>query len=103
MRVVFIDCGLPLPVTNTRRSYQSVGPKSTKKKALSIGSVRDCLPQHEAPCVSWGPLRLPGKAPGKSEDQKTRLADKIAKDVMDVFNYGEESVSVGFDEIKSRD
>jgi 4-oxalocrotonate tautomerase len=41
--------------------------------------------------------------PGKSEDQKTRLADKIAKDVMDVFNYGEESVSVGFDEIKSRD
>lgn len=41
--------------------------------------------------------------PGKSEDQKTRLADKIAKDVMDVLNYGEESVSVGFEEVKSRD
>jgi 4-oxalocrotonate tautomerase len=41
--------------------------------------------------------------PGKSEQQKTRLADKIAKDVMDVLNYGEESVSVGFEEINSQD
>ena len=28
---------------------------------------------------------------------------KIAKEVMDVLNYGEESVSVGFEEIKSQD
>jgi len=41
--------------------------------------------------------------PGKSEQQKTHLADKIAKDVMDVLNYGEESVSVGFEEISSKD
>jgi len=41
--------------------------------------------------------------PGKSEQQKTRLADKIAKDIMDVLNYGEESVSVGFEEISSKD
>src|SRR5207249_7744874 len=41
--------------------------------------------------------------PGKSEQQKARLADKITKDVMDVFDYGEESVSVGFEEIKSKD
>ena len=41
--------------------------------------------------------------PGKSEQQKMRLADKIANDVMDVLNYGEESVSVGFEEIKSQD
>jgi len=41
--------------------------------------------------------------PGKSEQQKTRLTDKIAKDVMDVLNYGEESVSVGFEEVSSRD
>jgi len=41
--------------------------------------------------------------PGKSEQQKARLADKIAKDVMDVFDYGEESVSVGFEEVNSRD
>lgn len=41
--------------------------------------------------------------PGKSERQKAHLADKIAKDVMDVLNYGEESVSVGFEEVKSND
>jgi 4-oxalocrotonate tautomerase len=41
--------------------------------------------------------------PGKSEMQKERLAEKIAKDVMDVLNYGEESVSVGFEEISSKD
>ena len=41
--------------------------------------------------------------PGKSDQQKGRLAGKIAKDVMDVLNYGEESVSVGFEEIKSQD
>jgi 4-oxalocrotonate tautomerase len=41
--------------------------------------------------------------PGKSEQQKARLADKITKDVMDVFSYGEESVSVGFEEVNSQD
>ena len=41
--------------------------------------------------------------PGKSDQQKARLAGKIAKDVMDVLNYGEEAVSVGFEEIKSQD
>jgi 4-oxalocrotonate tautomerase len=41
--------------------------------------------------------------PGKSGQQKERLAAKIAKDVMDVLNYGEESVSVGFEEIRSQD
>jgi 4-oxalocrotonate tautomerase len=41
--------------------------------------------------------------PGKSEQQKTRLADKIARDVMEVLNYGEESVSVALEEIKSQD
>ena len=41
--------------------------------------------------------------PGKSDQQKTRLAEKISKEVMDVFNYAEESVSVGFEEISSQD
>jgi 4-oxalocrotonate tautomerase len=41
--------------------------------------------------------------PGKSEPQKRRLAEKIAQDVMDVLDYGEESVSVGFEEIRSSD
>jgi 4-oxalocrotonate tautomerase len=41
--------------------------------------------------------------PGKSEAQKARLAEKIARDVMEVLNYGEESVSVAMEEIKSSD
>jgi 4-oxalocrotonate tautomerase len=41
--------------------------------------------------------------PGKSEQQKTRLAEKITKDVMDVLNYGDESVSVAFEEIPAND
>jgi 4-oxalocrotonate tautomerase len=41
--------------------------------------------------------------PGQSEARKKRLADKIAQDVMDVLDYGEESVSVAFEEIKSSD
>ncbi len=41
--------------------------------------------------------------PGKSEEQKVRLAEKITKDVMSVLNYGEESVSVSIEEINSQD
>ena len=41
--------------------------------------------------------------PGKSEQQKSRLAEKIAQDVMDVLHYGEESVSVAFEEISAKD
>jgi len=41
--------------------------------------------------------------PGKSEQQKSRLAEAITKDVMDIFNYGEEAVSVSLEEIKPRD
>lgn len=41
--------------------------------------------------------------PGKSVQQKERLAEKIAQDVMEVLNYGEESVFVGFEEISSKD
>jgi 4-oxalocrotonate tautomerase len=41
--------------------------------------------------------------PGKSEQQKQRLAEKIARDVMEVLNYGEESVSVAIEEVESQD
>jgi 4-oxalocrotonate tautomerase len=41
--------------------------------------------------------------PGKSEAQKSRLAERIAQDVMDVLNYGEESVSVAFEEVRAKD
>src|SRR3989475_8550948 len=37
--------------------------------------------------------------PGKSEQQKRRLAQAITKDVMDVLHYGDESVSVAFEEV----
>jgi len=39
--------------------------------------------------------------PGKSEGQKNRLAEAITKNVMDILNYGEESVSVAMEEIKT--
>ncbi len=41
--------------------------------------------------------------PGKSEQQNARLAEEIVKDVMNVLNYGEESVSVAIEEVKSQD
>jgi len=39
--------------------------------------------------------------PGKTEQQKQRLADAIVKNVTSVFNYDDESVSVAFEEIDS--
>jgi 4-oxalocrotonate tautomerase len=41
--------------------------------------------------------------PGKSDRQKKRLAEAIARDVMQILDYGEESVSVAMEEIDSRD
>lgn len=41
--------------------------------------------------------------PGKSEDQKTRLADRITREVIAELNYREESVSVAFEEVKPED
>ena len=41
--------------------------------------------------------------PGKSEQQKARLAEKIVENVTKVLNYGEESVSVAFEEVEPHD
>jgi 4-oxalocrotonate tautomerase len=41
--------------------------------------------------------------PGKSEQQKVRLAEEIVKDVTKVLNYGEESVSVAIEEVEPQD
>jgi 4-oxalocrotonate tautomerase len=41
--------------------------------------------------------------PGKSGTQKLRLADAITDAVTSVLGYGEESVSVSFEEITSGD
>jgi len=41
--------------------------------------------------------------PGKSERQKASLADQITRAVMDTLSYGEESVSVAFEEVRPED
>lgn len=41
--------------------------------------------------------------PGKSDEQKTKLTEKIVEDVMSILNYGEESVSVSIEEVKPDD
>jgi 4-oxalocrotonate tautomerase len=37
--------------------------------------------------------------PGKSGPQKKKLADEITRSVTSVLGYGDESVSVGFEEV----
>lgn len=37
--------------------------------------------------------------PGKSEAQKRELSAAIVRDVTSILNYGDESVSVGFEEV----
>jgi 4-oxalocrotonate tautomerase len=40
---------------------------------------------------------------GKSEEQKSRLAEEITKDVIEIFNTKEESVTVAFEEVEKQD
>jgi 4-oxalocrotonate tautomerase len=40
--------------------------------------------------------------PGPSEQQKARLAEAITKDVMDILDLGEESVSVAMEAVEPR-
>ena len=41
--------------------------------------------------------------PGQSEEQKKQLAERITRDVMDVLELGEESISVAMEEVKPQD
>jgi 4-oxalocrotonate tautomerase len=41
--------------------------------------------------------------PGKTEKQKTQLAEEITHSVMRILNYGDESVSVAFEEVEAKD
>ncbi len=41
--------------------------------------------------------------PGKSEQQKKQLAERITQDIMEVLRYGDESVSVAFEEVSPID
>jgi len=41
--------------------------------------------------------------PGKSDEQKRRLTDAIVRDVTGILDYGDESVSVAFQEVSAKD
>jgi 4-oxalocrotonate tautomerase len=41
--------------------------------------------------------------PGKTEKQKNQLVQEITSSVMSVLDYGDESVSVALEEVKSND
>ena len=41
--------------------------------------------------------------PGRSEQQKVRLAEQIVKDLTTILQCGEEAVSVAIEEVKSQD
>ncbi len=41
--------------------------------------------------------------PGRSEELKKKLADQIAKDVSEIFNKSEDSVSIAMEEISPDD
>ena len=41
--------------------------------------------------------------PGKSQQQKTRLAEAITRDVLEILDYGDESVSVAMEEVEPQD
>ena len=41
--------------------------------------------------------------PKKSEQKKIRLADAITRQVTQILNYGEEAVSVAFEEVQPRE
>ncbi len=41
--------------------------------------------------------------PGRSEEQKRRLAEEITKDVVNIIQCKEEVVSVGFEEVEPKD
>jgi 4-oxalocrotonate tautomerase len=40
---------------------------------------------------------------GRSQKQKAKLAEEITKAVMATLNYGEESISVGIEDVEPRD
>ena len=41
--------------------------------------------------------------PGKSDEQKSRLADSITRGVTSILSYGDDAVSVAFEEVAPSD
>ena len=95
----------------SRRSFM-------KKSAVAMGSAAACnfMGIGSAEQVSGSEALLGGESkeeidphvivklyPGRSEQNKIRLAEQIIKDVVAIIRCGEESVSVAIEEIKSED
>jgi len=89
-----------------------------KKSALALGTVSVC--DFKGICSAEqvsGSKTLPGEGlkeeidphvivklyPGRSEQQKVRLAEALVKDVVDTIKCDESSVSVAVEEIKPAD
>lgn len=71
---------------------------------LVTGLAMPVLPLHVHDGLGLGTFVVGLKLwPGKSEQQKVRLAEEIVKDVTKVLNYGEESVSVAIEEVEPQD
>ena len=74
-----------------------VGRLAGAEKAITTGASPESAKEITMPHVIvklW---------PGKSERQKTKLAEAIARDVVDILGLGEDSVSVAMEEIDSGD
>ena len=89
-----------------------------KKSALALGTVAACdFESIDSAGQVSGPMTLVSEEmkertmphvivklyPGRSEQQKIRLAEQIVKDVVAIIKCGEESVSVAIEEIKPED
>ncbi len=89
-----------------------------KKSAIALGTVAVCDLKHIGSAEKVrGSETLPSEKskeirdphviiklyPGRSEQQKMRLAEAIVKDVVAIIKCGEESVSVAIEEIKPED
>ena len=88
-----------------------------KKCAIALSAVAVCNVEGIGGADQVGGLNtLPGELkektmphvivklyPGRSEQQKNRLAEQIAKDVVDIIKCDESSVSVAIEEIKPAD
>jgi len=71
-----------------------MGSRSTGSNASPTNSTEDGDAMPHVIVKLW---------PGKSEQQQRRLAQAITDDVMKVLRYGDESVSVAFEEVDAND
>jgi 4-oxalocrotonate tautomerase len=81
-----------LPPSDVAEGYRAMGERRAIKTMLRVQSGGQTMPH--VIVKLW---------PGKSEHQKQKLAEGVTQVVMSSLGYGEESVSVSFEEIASGD